>query len=214
VSQKKIFSLITGKEIHFAPNSKIISEGDFSVALDAIELFETTEKESELYRKQVVQECEQIKELAEKEGFEAGMQEWADQLACFEEKVKTIQTDLNKMIVPIALTAAKKVVGREIEIAPETILDIVANNIKPVTQHRKIVIYVNKKELEILEKNRTKLKSLFENLESLSIRERQDVAMGGCIIETEKGIINAQIDRVWDALERAFEKANQKLGPI
>lgn len=210
MSQKKIFTLVKGKDIHFAPESKIIPAADFSVALDAVELFASTEKESEQYRKEVAQECEQIKELAEQAGFEAGIVQWAEQLADFEQKLVTIHKEINETIVPIALTAAKKIVGREIELSPDTIVDIVATNIKPVTQHRKIIIYVNRKELDILEKNRTRLKEMFENLESLSIRERADVALGGCIIETEKGIINAQSDRVWSALERAFQKANEK----
>jgi type III secretion protein L len=64
---------------------------------------------------------------------------------------------------------------------------------------------VNKKELDILEKHKQRLRDLFEHLEGLSIRPREDIAPGGCVIETEIGIINAQMDHRWQVLEKAFE---------
>jgi type III secretion protein L len=65
---------------------------------------------------------------------------------------------------------------------------------------------VNKKDLEILERNKSRLRELFEHLESLSIRSRDDISSGGCIIETDAGIVDAQIERRWDILAQALEK--------
>ena len=53
------------------------------------------------------------------------------------------------MIFPVALEAAKKIVGREIEASEDTIVDIVSNSLKAVSTHKKITIYVNRKDLEI-----------------------------------------------------------------
>lgn len=75
---------------------------------------------------------------------------------------------------------------------------------KSVAQHKKVTIYVNKADLENMEAHRNQIKELFENLESLSIRPRDDVTTGGCVIETEAGIINAQLENQWVVLERAF----------
>ena len=210
MSKNKIFNLISGSSIHTAPETKIIPQAAFSVALDAVELFETTEKEAEKHRIDVVTEIEALKEQAQIEGFQTGLNQWAEQLGALESEIKAVQDELHKLVVPIALKAAKKIVGREIELNPEVIVDIVSTNIKPVASHRKVVIYVNKKELEILEKNKPKIKSLFENLESFSIRERADVTPSGCIIETERGIINAQAEHLWNILEKVFERSLAK----
>lgn len=95
--------------------------------------------------------------------------------------------------------------GEELKLHPDRIVDIVMTSLKPVTQHRKIVIYVNHADLEQLELNRNKIKKIFEHLDSLSIQERDDIEPGGCMIETEVGIINAQLETQWRALEAAFE---------
>ena len=64
---------------------------------------------------------------------------------------------------------------------------------------------VSKKDYEYLEKDKSKIKALFEELDTLSLRERDDVESGGCIIETEGGIINARLEDRWKTLEGAFE---------
>ena len=65
-------------------------------------------------------------------------------------------------------------------------------------------------DLEPLEKERSKIKKIFEHLDSFSLQERADIEPGGCIIETEAGIINAQLENQWRALESAFESFMKK----
>ena len=47
---------------------------------------------------------------------------------------------------------------------------------------------------------------MFEQINILSIQEKGDISPGGCIIETETGIINASIENQWNALELAFKR--------
>lgn len=200
----KFFTLIRGDKIHLAPNTRVLPAEAFSSLLDAQGVLTAIKEDAKRYRTDVAKESEKIKEQAHKEGFEAGFAAWAKHLAELEQEIQRVHTEIQKVVVPLALKAAKKIVGREIELSPATTVDIVSNSLKAVGQHKKIVIYVNKKDLEILETNKERLKKQFENLESFSLRERNDIQAGGCIIETEAGIINAQIANKWQALEQAF----------
>jgi len=110
-----------------------------------------------------------------------------------------------KLIVDLALKAAKKIVGIELEQKPDTIIDIVSNTLKPVAQHEKITIFVHPQDIKILEENRPKLKAILEMAKSLSIEENADIKRGGCVVETEAGIINAELEHQWLALETAFK---------
>ena len=203
---KKYFTLIHGDRICAAPRSKIIPASDFSTLLSAEEVLEQIKCDAERYRLQVAKECEGIKDVAFKEGYAEGFKMWAEELAGFESKVESLRKEMQQAIIPIGLKAAKKIVGREIELSEDVIVDIVASSLKPVAQHKKITIYVNKKDFDILEKNKPRLRDVFESLESLSIRSRDDIAPGGCVIETEVGIVNAQQEHRWKVLEKAFEK--------
>jgi type III secretion protein L len=76
----------------------------------------------------------------------------------------------------------------------------------PLKQSHRIAIFVNKVDKEILEENKGDLKEIFEQLQFLKIQERDDIQPGGCVIETESGIINASVENQWKALEAAFKK--------
>lgn len=200
----KFFSLIYGEKNKIASNKKIIPASDISTLIDAQEVLAKIKSDAERYKQDVAQECEKLKEKAQQEGFAAGNLQWTEKIAQIEAEIVKVRQELEKMLVPVALKAAKKIVGREMELSKDIIVDIVANTLKSVSQHKKITIYVNKKDLESLEQGRSRIKEIFESLEVLSIRERNDIAQGGCVIETEGGIINAQIENQWNALERAF----------
>lgn len=206
---KKFFSLIRADTIRAAPKSKIIPAESLAVALEAGEVLEEIKKDANEYRLSVVKECEELKAAAEKEGYEAGYKKWAEELVRLEEKIEKANEETQKLIIPVALTAAKKIVARELE-STDAIVDIVAANLKAVAAHKKITIYVSKKDRDVIEQNKSKLKALFESLESLSIREKEDLQPGSCVIETEIGIINAQMEHRWNILEKAFEKLGSK----
>ncbi|NGX36596.1 MAG: hypothetical protein K1000chlam1_01445, partial [Candidatus Anoxychlamydiales bacterium] len=53
-------------------------------------------------------------------------------------------------------------------------------------------------------------KEILELTQIFSLEERNDIEPGGCIIETEKGIINAQLDNQFRAIEAAFKAFEQK----
>lgn len=201
---KKFFSMIYGDKNKITPHKHIIPAEDVCQILDAQEVLEKVQADAERYKLEITKECESLKEAAQTAGFAEGYQKWAEHVALLEEEIKKVRQDLEKLLIPVALKAAKKIVGREIELSENAIVDIVANILKSVSQHKKVTIYVNKKDLEALEQGRQRLKDVFESLEVLSLRERSDIARGGCVIETEGGIINAQLENQWGALERAF----------
>ncbi len=204
--KKKFFSLIHGESVHLAPETRIIPASEFSQALEAYQILEKVKIDALQYKQEVAEEIEKMKEQAQKEGFEEGYKNWIEQIVKVEEEIVKVRKETEKAALPVALKAAKKILGRELELSENAIVDIVSNSLKAVVTHKRITIYVNKKELEALEKNRNKIKDIFENLEILVIRERSDVEPGGCIIETEGGIINAQLENQWRILENAFDK--------
>jgi type III secretion protein L len=211
-STQKFFTLIDGRPVTVAPNTKVLPAEEISTLLDSMELVETVKKDADDYRKQVARECESIKEQAEIEGFQAGYEKWTEMVLCLEKEIEKVREELQKVVMPVAIKAAKKIVTTELSTKPEVVLDIVSSTLRTVAQHKRITLYVSKQDLELIEKSKSKLKSIFDELESLSIRERDDIEQGGCIVETEGGIINARLKDRWKTLEAALEALAATLG--
>ncbi len=202
----KFFALIDQhKSLHLAENKKVIPKDEFTTFLSAAELIEEIKKDEIKFRQDLEQEAAETNKRNEEAGFQNGLEKWNEQLFSLEKEYKLARDEIANSIVPLAMTAVKRLIGKELKQNPETVVDIVSTALRPVSQHRKITIYVSKHDYDLLEENRPRIREIFEYLESLSITVRDDVAKGGCIIETEAGIINAQLDSQMDALQGAFQ---------
>lgn len=200
-----LFTILDTSAVLPPIEGKIIPSHAFGAVVQSQELLQQVVRKEEEYRKAVAQECEEIKAHAEKEGFEAGYAAWAEMVRTMEKEVKLVREELQKSVMPVALRAAKKIVASELETRPDAIVDIVMSTLKTVAQHKRIVVYVSKKEYASIEKGKNRIKAIFDELETLSLREREDIEPGGCIIETEGGIINARLEDRWKTIEAAFE---------
>lgn len=207
MSKRKIFSLLFGGDVAIAAGTKVISKSKMEQLVSMQDVLKKVQEDANRFKLQMMKEIEIEREQARKKGFEEGLKSWAKHLAALEDATKKVQNDIQKLVVPVALKAARKIVGRETSLAPETTVEIVANTLRAVSQDRQITVYVHPTSLDLFEKNKATLKSVFDRLETLSIQPRDDIPPGGCIIETETGIINAEIEEQWVHLQKAMESA-------
>lgn len=203
---RQCFTLINKNEVNIAPNSKIIKADEYQTLVNAQQLTQKTLDDAIAYKKKVIAECEQLKERAQIDGFEQGFEEFVKHISLLEKKVHQTEDRYIHLLAPLAIKAAKKIVNKEISVHEDTIVSIIAGHLKNVSQHEDITIYVSKEDLAIVERHKNKLRENLENIRSLAIRERDTLTKGSCAIESEVGIINAQIEDMWSILEGAFEK--------
>ncbi len=201
-----LFSYISPGSLSIQSKEKIIPKSDFNNILTSKEALEKALLEVQKKHEDTLLECEELKKKATEEGFQKGLEEFNSHILTLDASAKKIYMDMQKVVLSLALTAAKKIVKKELETYPDTIVDIVTQALAPAKHNKRVSIYVHKSDKDALENQKPKLKELFEQIQVLSIQERSDVSPGGCIIETETGIINASIENQWKALELAFER--------
>ena len=133
MGKKKLFNLLSGESIHVAPNTKVIPAKVFTKALSAADILSHAQEAIDKYRMEVANECERLKAQAQQEGFQEGFVRWAEHLAELEREIQNVNRATEKMIIPRA-KAAKKILGREIELSDQAVVDIVASKLKAVKQ--------------------------------------------------------------------------------
>ncbi len=202
----RLFALIEDGEVHPASEKKVIRSEDFSTLLAANELLEKTRADVAAAQEKAHKEAEELKKKGYDEGYQEGLTQLNEQIIGLDNEKKRLRNEMNQLILPLALKAAKKVVAGELKSHPETIVNIVLQALAPVMQNHRITIYCNKADKEALESEKPRLKEKLEQIESLSIKDRDDVSPGGCIVETESGIINATIENQWRGIESAFDR--------
>lgn len=206
----KLFSLLYQGDVHLPEDQQVIPRESFSELMAIPDLLAKAKEDAVAYRKAVEQECEVLKNEALEKGFAEGLEKFNTHLIHFDKELQHLRLELQKQILPLALKAARKIVGEQLALQPDTIVEIVMQALAPVVQNHRFTIYVNKADKEVLEANRVRIRDILAHVQNLIIQERGDVTAGGCIIETESGIINATIENQWRALESAFEKYMKK----
>ena len=206
----KYFSLIYTGDIHKKDQDTFVPAKEFSELLNAREVLNKAKQDVKVYLEENKKECKKYLEKAKEAGFNEGLTHFNKQILHYQQKMKQVEHELQDLVLPLALKAAKKIVGAELQSHSETIVEIVRQNLKAVTQTHHVKIYVNRKDHEVLEKKKKEIKKILDHVQIFTIEEREDVSSGGCIIETEAGIINASLENQWRALEAAFEAFMKK----
>lgn len=201
----KRFTLLKNDKVLISRKEKFIPAKEFAVLLDAEELKSHVELEIKELKKKTEKKCKELEAKARDAGFQEGLLEFNKHVVALEEKKRQLYHETQRLIIPLALKAAKKIVSQELKLNPNVIVEIVKQTLKPVLQNHRIRIFVNKEDRNVLESNKDSIKSILEQVETFSIEDRPDIEQGGCIIETESGIINATLDNQWKALEAAFQ---------
>ncbi len=203
VKRMKFFSLIF-KDQEVVPNKRVLSPDAYSAVLNAQELLEKTQEDCDAYTQNTREECAKLREEAKNQGFQEGSEAWSKQLAFLATETAAMREQIKSSLVPLAIASVKKIIGKELETKPETVVSIISESLKELTQNKRIIIHINPQDLAIVEQHRPELKKLVEYADVLLLSPKASVSPGGCIIETETGIVNAQLDVQLAALEQAF----------
>lgn len=203
---RKLFSLLYNDEVHLSPGKRVLSPEEYSEMLSTQDLMKKMHEELARKKQEDAETTAAQKKAAEELGFKEGLQRWADQLVQFEKSLQALKDEMEKNIVPVAIKAAEKIVGKKMAEEPAVFIDIVKQSLKAVAQHRRFTLYVSPQELSLFEASKPALRQMLEHAESLTIVPRDDIPVGGCTIETESGIINVNLEELWKALEAAFQQ--------
>lgn len=183
---------------------KKIDKEVFSAHQLSKEIIHQAETQAEEIKKQAIEE----KEKAIKEGYEKGYQEGLAQvseiiLLAKQQREKLI-TNLEPQLVKLSIKIAEKIIARELKLDEWTVINIVTQALQPIKDQQKIIIFVNPEDLKKLEIKKSYILSLLSKAKDIEIRANDEIKLGGCIIETEAGKIDAQLQTQLKIIEKAL----------
>ncbi len=160
--------------------------------------------EAERILREARAEAERLRTQAQAEGRERGLAAVTALLASARtialRAEKDAQSDLSKLAVRIA----EKILGRELSLKPDAIIDVVATALEHVGDPRAVEIRVSPEDLQALEGGRPRLIDRLKEARSIALRADSNVPRGGCVIETELGVVDARLSTQLEAIEQAL----------
>lgn len=161
------------------------------------------EAEASSIRESAKVAAEELREAAYREGLETALLELNQHLLEAREMRDTALADAERDLLRLAVRLAEKIIGREIERDNAALGEIVSTALRHARQHEMLTVRVNPADLTIIQTHREKLDPS-GRVRFLDIVPDPRVAHGGCVIESESGTINAQLETQLRVLERAL----------
>ncbi|MBQ9246538.1 hypothetical protein IJ182_09760, partial [bacterium] len=162
-------------------------------------------------------DAESIKEVAKKEGYEAGIsnaakdiEELKDKFAEFFNYKDEVFGKVSDCILDVSVEIAKKIINKTIETDREYIIPMIKGVVEEINKtENKITLKVMPKDVEIV---KDKISDIFSGNyfeAAISVIPDKEVKDGGVIVETSNGIIDASIETQLAIIEKVFAKKEE-----
>ncbi len=147
----------------------------------------------------------------EKAGRETGenlvgavLKQYAGTLDELKELRRTILTGSEREVVRLSLEIARKVVKREVAVDEELILALVKVALSRLADQTLITVRLNPKDCQSILNHRPTPANRDSLAEGIRLLEDPMITRGGCLIETESGVIDARVEEQFREIEKGF----------
>lgn len=146
-----------------------------------------------------------------KVGFESGAKKadsvidgLSQALAQLENIRQEIYQEIEKEVTQLALSIARKIVCHEVKTTQETVTCVARKALSRVDNPGKIKIKLNPGDLQFIKDTQDQLSHFFDNVDKIRFEAEESIQSGGCLIETDRGDIDARIEKQFQAIEESF----------
>ena len=183
--------------------SKITKEAH-EASLEAKDILAKAQEQAAQLLEDVRREKEEVLAESIKRGYAAGLDQWNDALADAWKQREEFLSRHEAELVKLAVAVAKKIIGQSVEMNPDIVLQTAREALRSVRSERRVIIKVNPQDEAALREQAASLKMLGAEVCELVIIANPEIEAGGCIVESDLGMIDAQIGTQLAALETAL----------
>jgi flagellar assembly protein FliH len=135
-----------------------------------------------------------------------------DMMEQFEHYKSRLLIENEEYFVKLVFQIAKNITQKEIKEDPTMILPVIKKVVEDTHSDDEMLLKVNKEDLEFLKTVTDSSKKPWEAVKKLKVEASESVSRGGCILETNHGVIDAQIEqrvqKAWINIESRIPKVN------
>jgi type III secretion protein L len=186
---------------------KVVKQEVYSATIEAREIVDAARSEAQKIREEAQCEREAIEQAAREKGRSESVAQWYGILATARANADKLGEQHEQDLVRLALRVAEKIIGEQLRSDPSTIVSIVREALKSVRRDRNLTIQVNPQYTDELRRRLDQLKTSVGVSVEIQVVANHAVAPGGCVVESELGVIDAQLETQLRCLEEILLRA-------
>ncbi len=135
-------------------------------------------------------------------------------------RIENLKSDLLKQnetsLVKLTMHVATRIAHHEVQVNNDCIIDILRQALEAAQVDEEVTVHVAPSQLEFLESLKKETDRKLEFLKKTKLVPLDSVDVGGCVIETNYGVIDARykerLDKLWEALSESLYRVKDKIG--
>ena len=159
------------------------------------------------------EESENIKKSAFEEGYRLGLEKSNEDITKFRgelSKFMSAKKEVFEYIAPdileISVDIAKKIIKKELETDPQLIINTIVDVLKTVSKNEpKITIKVKPQAVQFIKDTLPNVTYQYGIEAKINILADPAIEEGGCVFQTNNGIVDASIDTQLEIIRKALE---------
>jgi flagellar assembly protein FliH len=162
-------------------------------------------------------EMEKVKKVFYQKGFEEGKRKAETSILILKELLKQAVEKLEvekqnflkkseKQLIEMALAISKKIIRKEVSVDQEIIRKIAREALQRVVNSgsEKVVMRISPRDWESIMQIHQELLFPDKSGSEIKIEKDENIQPGGCIVETERGLVNASIEHQLEQIGKAL----------
>jgi type III secretion protein L len=183
---------------------KVLKREVFEAAQEARDVVSIAQERARQIVEQAEREREAIREKAREQGKAEGLTEWNRILADTTRRAEELTKSWEETMLRLSVRVAEKIVGEQLRLHPDTIVEIVREVLKNVRPGKRLTIQVNPTEAQRVRARIDRLREGLGTSSEIEIVATSSVPAGGCMIDSELGIIDARLETQLKCLEEVL----------
>jgi type III secretion protein L len=190
--------------------SKVVKSQTYGASIEAAQILDAARVQARKILESAEQERQAIIEAAREEGYEDGLRQWNAAVAEANAARDRYLAESEPELIRLAVRIAQKIIGEELRTNPEAIVSIARECLEGLGRERSLTLRASSSDLEVMRRRIDVLRERAGPQRSIEVVADAAVTPGGCIVESEYGIIDARLETQIRCMEEILLRAARK----
>jgi type III secretion protein L len=190
--------------------TRVMKGHAYDATVDAAQIIEAAHAEARRILEAAGQEKQTVMEAARKGGYDQGLQLWHAAV----EEANAVRdrrlADSESELVRLAVRIAEKIIGDELRLNPQATLSIARQCLQWLRRERSLMLRVSPAELNLMRESIDSLREAAGSHRSIEVIGDPGIGLGGCIVESEYGVIDARLETQIRSMEEILLRPAMK----
>jgi type III secretion protein L len=188
-----------------------VVKGDtYDAKIDASRIVDAARAQARSIVEAAQQERQAILDAARHEGYEHGLREWNSAVGEVDTARDRYLADSELELIRLAVRIAQKILAAELRLNPEAIVSLARESMQSLGRERSLTLRVSPDSIELMRDRIHSLRETAGPRRSIEVVPDRSVEPGGCIVESEYGVIDARLETQMRCMEELLLRAARK----